>query len=402
MHECLIILSILACSSAVFANSSNKTHHCCALIQQVDAKANVSKAMSQPQGMPERTRRSIGGDRDTRAKFTKALFDTSSKEFLPARGRRSKFQKLKEMSSAENPFWAARGRRAFDSSNEDPFWAARGKKLLESSIESTDPFWAARGKKLIDSSDEKDDPFWAARGKKLLAVVSAEEPFWAARGKKLSLQSSSVEEDPFWAARGKKLESSGENPFWAARGKKLLFQSSAEEPFWAARGKRGLKIPAENPFWAARGKKRLESASAENPFYAARGRRSGRSKEAPPDSKEDPFYAPRGKRNAPKVIDASKELAGILKPRANRQPGDEFWPARAKKDSSSNPLAELDEEGDFWARVFGLDEDSDVNVSDVVAQILGIRTNTQKIKKEMGREAPVNPWYSTDFWATRG
>ncbi|XP_059473211.1 uncharacterized protein LOC132195309 [Neocloeon triangulifer] len=397
MRECLIILSILVSSSVAIAKDhSNKTHHCCKAVQNDKGSGNVTKiGHFAPKGMPERARRSVSGDRDPRANLAKALLDTSSKEFLPARGRRANFGELRGLNSAENPFWAARGRRDFESSKEDPFWAARGKKLLENSIEKDDPFWAARGKKLLENSIEKDDPFWAARGKKLLEA-SAEDPFWAARGKKL-LKSSSAE-DPFWAARGKKLllEASAENPFWAARGKKLLLDSSAEDPFWAARGKKLIE-------------------SAEDPFYAARGRRMEKSKEAS-GSKENPFWAARGKREDPKVMDGSREV-GVLKPRANRQPGEEFWPARGKRPTLPSNVnsfqhvwtypgrleeAVSDDDVGFWTRFFGLD-DEDSNASDVVAQILGIRTNTQKIKKQMGRNAPaVNPWYSTDFWATRG
>jgi uncharacterized membrane protein len=161
--------------------------------------------------------------------------------------------------------WSPRGRRSTD----DEFGERRG--FLET-LSAEEPFWAARGKKCtVEAVDGNDD------GPKLVEAVSADVPVWAghmkasgadrapdSRSKPGPLGMASVEE-PYWAATARRNDEESEEK--RDPRSSLLESLSAEEPFWAARGRRHFlaTLPAEEPFWAARGKKESSLMTSPSP-----------------------------------------------------------------------------------------------------------------------------------------
>jgi len=218
------------------------------------------------------------------------------------------------LESAEEPFWAARGKRSSfkfveglrhrygvpkSLSGIGICWSSRCRRLANDDLRNVrgflkslsveEPFWAARGKKSDLHSDEKprdrcrllmsmsaEEPYGAERGKRSAAaadeskesrqrrgqleLTSFNEPAWIKQPAQRSetkrglLESLSVA-DPFWVTRGRRKDGElGEKP---QRRGGLLDSLSADKPFWAARGRRGFldSISTGDPFWAARGKK---------------------------------------------------------------------------------------------------------------------------------------------------
>jgi len=244
-----------------------------------------------------------------------------------SRASRSRLPENGFLDSAEQPFWAARGKRSsmkfvegLRHRNGVPksfsgiglCWSSRCRRLtiddsrnvrgFLKSLPVEEPFWAARGKKSDLYSDEEprdrcrlmmsmsaEEPFGAERGKRstadgseesrqrrgLLELTSVNGPAWTkqpvlhcaqrSETKRGLLESLSVE-DPFWVARGRRKDGElGEKP---QRRGGLMDSLSDDKPFWAARGRRGFldSMSTEEPFWAARGKKEsllMTSPSAE-------------------------------------------------------------------------------------------------------------------------------------------
>jgi len=233
-----------------------------------------------------------------------------------SRASRSPLTENGFLESAEDPFWAARGKKnSFkfveglrhgygvpkSLSGNGLCWSLRCRRLaiddsrnvrgFLKSLPVEDPFWAARGKKsaLQDEEELRDrcrllismsaeEPFRAERVKRsaadgseesrqrrgLLELISLNEPAWIKQHalhcgqrsttKRGLLESLSVE-DPFWVARGRRKDSElGEKP---QRRGDFLDSLSTDKPFWAARGRRGFldSVSPEETFWAARGKK---------------------------------------------------------------------------------------------------------------------------------------------------
>jgi uncharacterized membrane protein len=172
-----------------------------------------------------------------------------------------------ESLSAEEPFWAARGKKSILQEDERP----HDRSGLQEPMSAAESTWSGtRKRSAVDGIDDRHE---------LIESMSADEPVWAANGKtsilhsaqnsrnKRSLLDSISEEEPYWAARGRRTAEESEEK----RGIRGSFRESlsAEEPFWAARGRRDFleSLSAEEPFWAARGKKespRMTSPSPED------------------------------------------------------------------------------------------------------------------------------------------
>jgi uncharacterized membrane protein len=232
--------------------------------------------------------------RASRSRLTENGFLESAEEPLwAARGKRNSFKFVEGLRhrygvpkslSGIGLCWSSRCRRlAIDDSRnvlgflkslpvEEPFWAARGKKSdlhgeeelrdrcgLLKSMSAEEPFWAQRAKRSAADGNEE-----SGQRRGLLELTSVNEPAWIkqrvlhcaqrSETKRGLLESLSVE-DPFWVARGRRKDGElGERP---QRRGGLLDSLAADEPFWAARGRRGFldSVSNEEPFWAARGKK---------------------------------------------------------------------------------------------------------------------------------------------------